>query len=108
MSLYGISPILPQIAPIEKPAQISDGGKVKQAGSGDKSFSEMFTNAIKEADNLQVDADRQIEDLTLGKEGVTTHGAMIALEKADVAFQLMNTIRSRIITAYQEVMRTQV
>jgi flagellar hook-basal body complex protein FliE len=42
------------------------------------------------------------------KAGVTTHEAMIALEKADIAFQLMTSIKSKIIRAYEEVMRTQV
>jgi flagellar hook-basal body complex protein FliE len=45
--------------------------------------------------------------MILGK-GVQTHEAMIALEKADVAFQLMNNIRMKITRAYEEVMRTQV
>ena len=36
------------------------------------------------------------------------HEAMIALEKADIAFQLMNTIRGKIVRAYEEVMRMQV
>jgi flagellar hook-basal body complex protein FliE len=33
---------------------------------------------------------------------------MVALEKADVAFQLMSAIRGKIVRAYEEVMRTQV
>ena len=50
----------------------------------------------------------EIEDLVLKKKNITPHEAMIALEKADVAFQLMNTVRQRIVQAYQEVMRTQI
>ena len=72
------------------------------------SFGEMFSNAIKEVDSLQTQADQQVEGLTVGKEGYTSHGAMIALEKADSAFQLMNNIRAKIIRAYEDVLRTQV
>ena len=68
----------------------------------------MFSNAIKEVDSMQKQADNQVEGLTLRKEGYTTHGAMLALEKADAAFQLMNNIRSKIIRAYEDVLRTQV
>lgn len=83
-----------------------DGAQgVKGAG---ESFGEMFSNAIKEVDTLQKQADNQIEGLVTGKDGVTSHGAMLALEKADIAFQLMSAIRSKIIRAYEEVIRTQV
>lgn len=73
-----------------------------------KSFSEMFSSAIKEVDQMQKNADNQIEGLMLGKPGVSTHEAMLALEKADVAFQLMSQIRGKILRAYEEVMRTTV
>jgi flagellar hook-basal body complex protein FliE len=68
----------------------------------------MFENALQEVNQLQTQADQQIEGLTLKKDGVTPHTAMVALEKADVAFQLMSAIRGKIVRAYEEVMRTQV
>ena len=89
---------------------ISNIQKPKETQGGDKSgsFGEMFSNAIKEVDSMQKQADNQVEGLTLKQEGYTTHGAMLALEKADAAFQLMNNIRSKIIRAYEDVLRTQV
>ena len=93
------------IRPITSPAPAVESNKPQAAGG---SFSEAFADAIKEVDLLQKDADRQIEGLVLEKEGATTHGAMMALEKADVAFQLMNNIRAKIIRAYEDVLRTQV
>lgn len=89
---------------------ITNTQKPKESGAGDKSgsFGEMFANAIKEVDSMQKQADNQVEGLTLKKEGYTTHGAMLALEKADSAFQLMNNIRAKIIRAYEDVLRTQV
>jgi flagellar hook-basal body complex protein FliE len=76
--------------------------------AGQNKFGDVLSSAMKEVDTLQKTADAQVEGLVLGKDGVTTHGAMLALEKADVAFQLMNTIRSKIIRAYEEVLRTQI
>jgi flagellar hook-basal body complex protein FliE len=35
------------------------------------------------------------------------HNVMIAVEKADVAFQLMMQVRNKIVSAYQEVSRMQ-
>lgn len=76
-------------------------------GNKSESFADLFADAVKDVDNMQKDADKQIEGLVKG-EGVSTHDAMIALEKADIAFQLMNSIRGKIVRAYEEVMRTQV
>ena len=106
MSIDKIATGLGGFAPISKPNPIIGNGQ-PQAAEG-ASFSEVFSNAIKEVDSLQKEADQQIENVALGKEGATTHGAMIALEKADVAFQLMNSIRAKIVRAYEDVMRTQV
>ena len=79
-----------------------------EGGTSKASFGDMFQNAIKEVDTLQKTADDQIEGMTVGRPDVTPHGAMLALEKADVAFQLMSTIRAKIVSAYQEVLRTQI
>ena len=36
------------------------------------------------------------------------HSVMIALEKADLSFQLMMQVRNKIVQAYQEIMKSQV
>ncbi|MDZ4785873.1 MAG: flagellar hook-basal body complex protein FliE [bacterium] len=71
-------------------------------------FGGFLKEAMGEVSQLQVKADQQIEGLVANKPGVTAHEAMISMEKADVAFQLMNAVRSKIIRAYEEVLRTQV
>lgn len=105
MALDAIRGQLSSIAPV-KPATQGIGQAAPAGGS--KSFADEFMHAVKEVDRMQTVADRKIEDLTMKKDGVTPHEAMIALEKADIAFQLMNSIKSKIIRAYEEVMRTQV
>lgn len=107
MSISGISQKIGSIQPIIQP---QDTPGLKQSGSekGQGSFADAFVDALKEVNHMQIDADKQIENLILGKGGVSTHDAMIALEKADVAFQLMNQIRSKIVMAYEQVLRTQI
>lgn len=99
--LKSIKPIIPEQPKIQGP----EGQDAKQ---GAKSFAEVFQSALKETNELQNVADKKVEELTLGKPGVTQHDAVIALEKADVAFQLMTKIQAKIIRAYEEVMRTAV
>ncbi len=107
MSIQGIkSPFeaYKQIESITKPEPKS----VETPTKDGKGFGEMLTSAIREVDDLQKSADGGVENLVLGKGGTTPHEAMVALEKADIAFQLMNSVRSKIIRAYEEVMRSQV
>jgi flagellar hook-basal body complex protein FliE len=105
MSINGIDLALQGLRPMQRPAVSAPLQEVTAQRGG---FGQMFNDAIKEVDRLQAEANNQIEGLTLNKSGVTPHSAMIALEKADVAFQLMSQVKSKIIQAYQEVMRTQV
>ena len=91
------------IGGIDRQQEVQQRGKSSKGG-----FGEMLMQAVRDVDDMQKDADKQIEGVIMQKEGVNTHDAMIALEKADVAFQLMNQIRGRIVRAYQEVIRTQV
>lgn len=106
MSINKIAANFPPIENLVKPGQ--GVGQAKEAGKTENSFSDMLGSALKEVNNLQQNADKQIEGLVLGDSKVSPHGAMIALEKADMAFQMMNSIRSKIIRAYEEIIRTQV
>lgn len=71
------------------------------------SFADMLKESIAEVNDLKIEADQAIEDLATGKTG-DLQGTILALEKADVSFKMMMEVRSKILSAYQEVMRTQV
>ncbi|MCL5807266.1 MAG: flagellar hook-basal body complex protein FliE [Deltaproteobacteria bacterium] len=72
-----------------------------------KGFSDVLFNAVKEVNNLHQTADKAIQNVQAGNTG-GLHEAMIALEKADVSFRTMLTVRNKLIEAYQEIMRMQV
>lgn len=74
---------------------------------GTASFSEMLKDSIAKVGELQKDASEQTEKL-VKMEGQDIHNTMIAVEKADMSFQLMMQIRNKIINAYEEIMRIQV
>ena len=105
MSIQGIQGSFQQLPEIKEISPKSTEKAGSEKGGG---FADMLENALKEVNEMQTEADQQIEGLTLKKDGVTPHSAMVALEKADVAFQLMSAIRGNIIRAYEEVIRTQV
>ena len=109
MNIDGINGVMQGIEPITKPqgTQAPKGASGVEADSKG-SFGELLGRAISDLNTMQLDADKKIEDMVVGRGNVTAHEAMIALEKADVAFQLMNQVRSKIVRAYEEVLRTQV
>ena len=69
-----------------------------------ESFGKMLARSLDEVNQLKLNADEAINDLAAGKQK-DIHQTMIAMEKADVAFQLLMQIRNKIITAYETVMR---
>jgi flagellar hook-basal body complex protein FliE len=69
-----------------------------------ESFGKMLARSLNDVNQLKVNADEAINELAAGKQ-TDIHQTMIALEKADVAFQLMMQIRNKIIAAYETVMR---
>ena len=79
------------------------GNAARSTGSsGAVSFSDVLKDQINEVSRLQQDASQAVEDLTLGKSDDVT-GVMTAMEKSDVAFKTLLSIRSKLMEAYDEV-----
>jgi flagellar hook-basal body complex protein FliE len=78
-----------------------------QQGVEGSSFGKMLEGALNEVQQRHGEAEKAIQDLTLGRNK-DIHNTMIALEKAEVSFQLMMQVRNKVIEAYQEVARMQV
>jgi flagellar hook-basal body complex protein FliE len=106
MTIQGIQAQLQQVQQLQQPAPTQNTAPAKANGAD--SFGQMLENALQEVTELQTQAENQIEAMATNKDGSTPHSVMVALEKADVAFQLMSAIRGKIIRAYEEVIRTQV
>ncbi len=71
------------------------------------SFKKILAETIDEVQRLQAQADQTVKDLVAG-EITDVSEALIAVEKADLAFTTMLTLRNRLIQVYEEIMRTQV
>jgi len=81
--------------------EFSSGGRQNAGGSG---FLDVFHNAMNQVKDLQSQADTQVSGMLSG-DGQDVHAAMIAVEKANLAFELMVQMRNKIVSAYQEVSR---
>lgn len=72
----------------------------------ESSFSGILSNALQQVNQLNAGAEQQIGNLLQGGNGDVSQ-VMIAVEKADVAFQLMMQVRNKIVNAYQDIEKMQ-
>ncbi len=80
--------------------------KQKTHGQGEEFF-ETLKGAMGEVNKLHDEADRAVQELATG-EDKDIHNTMIALEKAEVSFQMMMQVRNKIVSAYETIMRMSV
>ena len=68
------------------------------------SFGQMLEGSMDRVNQLQKEADATINNLATGNQ-TDIHQTMIAVEKADVSFELLMQIRNKLIAAYDKIMR---
>jgi len=71
------------------------------------SFRDVLAESVGEVQRLRTEADTTVKKLVAGEIKDVTD-AMIAVEKADLAFQTMMAVRGKMVAAYEEIMRMQV
>jgi len=69
-------------------------------------FGATLKDAISQVNELSNTSDQKVAELMHG-DRQDVHNVMIAVEKADIAFQLMMQVRNKIVNAYQEVSKLQ-
>lgn len=66
-------------------------------------FATLVENSIDRVDGFVGQSDDALRALASGGE-VDLHGAMIALEEADIALRAMVTVRDKVVGAYEQLM----
>ena len=95
---------LPSIQPLgEAGRAIPKAAGLTEDGA---SFGDLLKQAMQEVDAVQHTAQQEARNLMTG-EATDMHSAILAVQKADVSFQMMMAVRSKLIDAYREVMRMQ-
>jgi len=77
------------------------------AQPADASFSSVLGQMVQDVNAKQNIATQSLQDLQSG-QNVSLHQTMIAMEEANVSFQLMVEVRNHLLDSYQEIMRMQV
>jgi len=82
------------------------GPTLPSSSAPEGGFGATLRDAISQVNDLNDAKDQKVTALVEGGQG-DVHNVMIAVEKADIAFQLMMQVRNKIVNAYQEVSKLQ-
>ena len=88
--------------PIQEPIQRPGPASPAQ----EEGFSDVLKKAVDQVEGMHQNAQQQASALLRGDTS-DVHNVMIAVEKADIAFQLMMQVRNKIVNAYEEVSKMQ-
>ena len=102
-----MSPIVPvSIAPISGPISpnvTKPAGEASTAGG----FQDILTGAIGQIESISQNASVSVEHFLSG-DGEDLHTTVLATQRAELAFEMFQQVRNKVVSAYQEVMRMQI
>lgn len=104
--------MLPAIDSIAAAASVTEGSAASllpaqaEQAVGPAPFSDLLTGAVGQINQLETSAQSAVTGLMTGT-GVDVHQAMIATEKADMAFELTLAVRNKAVQAYESVLGMQ-
>ena len=99
-----ITPGISSIGSLNLP-DITKPGAASGASDGG-SFGDVLQGALQNVNQLSGGAEQQITKMLQGGTGDMS-SVMVAVEKADVSFQLMMQVRNKIVSAYQDIEKMQ-
>jgi flagellar hook-basal body complex protein FliE len=70
-------------------------------------FRQALFNQLREVSEIRQDADKAVDDLLTGQR-TDLEGVLLATQKADTAFQLLQQMRNKVMEAYQEIQQMRV
>ena len=81
-------------------------GQTGETG-GTSNFLGSLKEAISHINDAQSGASQAVDALVTGQT-TNIHQTMVALQQADVSFQLMMQVRNKLVSAYEEIQRMQI
>lgn len=84
------------------PLRPNHSPKAMSQAEGAPSFKEALLKSLEQVNQAQQDADRAVEDLVTGKRQ-DIEGVILATQKADMAFQMLQSVRNKVMGAVEEI-----
>ncbi len=97
--------VLPSLNTIASLPQLGAemGKTAEDAASG---FADTLRGAVEGVQQMESQAQQQVTGLLSGN-GQDVHSAALAVEQANLSFELMLQVRNKVVSAYQEISRLQ-
>jgi len=108
--LFRVPPMTDPLGLIPGPGPVSRATGHSQAPStpnGGPEFKDVLLDNLRRVNELQQDATKAIEDLQAGRR-TDYEGVLVATQKADVAFKMLQALRNKVMEAYDEVKQMRV
>ena len=96
----------PMAAGMPTLASLAGSGVAASSQVAAAPFADLLTDAVGQVSQLENQAHAAVSGLMTGA-GVDVHQAMIATQKASMAFELALAVRNKAVQAYQQVMGMQ-
>jgi flagellar hook-basal body complex protein FliE len=109
-NMPGMDAVRPGAVPtpeIQAPTPLGQPGEINPSQPSGDSFGSVLGKLVSDVNTKQNAATAAIDGLQSGQP-VPLHQAVIAMEEANVSFQLMVEVRNKLLDSYQELMRMQV
>jgi flagellar hook-basal body complex protein FliE len=84
---------------------IGTSGAKEVNGTSGKSFDNVVNEAMSKVSQIQENVETAVNELATGGD---ISEAVLAIEKADMSFQLMVEVRNKLLSTYEEIMRMSV
>lgn len=112
MASFGVRPagdlMAPELSPsVQGPLPLKGPAETNATQPAGESFSSVLGRMVEEVSAQQGAANNAVAALQSG-QNVSLHQAVIAMEEANLSFQLMVEVRNKLLDSYQELMRMQV
>lgn len=105
MSTIDRTQLLQELRALASQAGRAEGaGQLLNKTSGVQQFSGLFSQALGNVNQLQQQADNLQTRVEMGDKSVSLVQAMVASQKASIAFQATVQVRNRLVAAYQDIM----
>lgn len=114
--LSGIMPNMGMVPPeaeplpasgIQMPEELAQTSATQSTQPAGNSFGSMLSQFVSDVNSQQAASAQTVNALQSGQNVPLNH-AVVAMEEANVSFQLMVEVRNRLLDSYQEIMRMQV
>lgn len=89
-----------QIAPIKIVAPAAES----TASASSANFRSVLENAVNSVDASQKSADQAVQQFLTG-QNEEVHSTALAIQRADIHFDMFMQVRNKVVNAYQEIMR---